>query len=225
MVKLPDFPTNVLSSDKTHLGFDEVTKRYKLLKSSFPYTAILTIGLDSSWRILNAELRQPDEIFTTQASCFDGLLCWIGSDRIRAFELHEEKLVAIHPLPSAVKRMNFGPNIAVTRSGQKSCKILHHNPTRNGVWSEEILESPENDNVVYSNPTTIALGILPDGRRVTYEIPATSSSSYNINFFYPSTKRCENIKIEKDSSFNGLEDFSYVEENTFPLVHITSVCP
>ncbi|CAI9088390.1 OLC1v1022699C1 [Oldenlandia corymbosa var. corymbosa] len=132
--------------DSYHFGFDPVNQRYKLLRicsvrvqekytTCRMHVEILTIGVDSSWRIIGC---LPHEgIEEGRSACLGGVLCWMNycGDRIIAFHLAQEKFIHI-PVPLEpgevdidfykadmtlyLKLTNFGPDIVITKPANKA---------------------------------------------------------------------------------------------------------
>ncbi|CAI9117938.1 OLC1v1019430C1 [Oldenlandia corymbosa var. corymbosa] len=156
MLKLPDSPPppgedgNGIRKYSYHLGFDLINKRYKLLKTCCGYdVAILTVGVDSAWRILDAS----EQMIKPPSKWLGGILCWEqNSCRITAFDLTKERFIHIDPVPREVfpsetsyelHLVNFGPNlVATSKSTHFDTKILRRylNTTNNGcgTWLDEL---------------------------------------------------------------------------------------
>ncbi|CAI9088091.1 OLC1v1022328C1 [Oldenlandia corymbosa var. corymbosa] len=186
-LKLPDSPpSNYEDGIVYHLGFVPVNKWYKLLKTCCCQdddVAILTVGVDSCWRMLLGV--QSEQNIDSQSKCLGGILCWAQSNnRIIAFDLTRERFIHIDPIPQGVfpfdsyelhlHLANFRPNLVVTgESWYFNSKILRYDlNTSNGcgTWVDElpelprIIQVPQYGASIYHPVYLTVLGIVPEGK-------------------------------------------------------------
>lgn len=236
-----------------HLGFDPVSKLFKLLKICPIYNhynddeeypeeesefvrnlkcEILTLGIDSSWRTI---ISAPEEI-KSRSVCLNGNLYWNESDgtsnsdnHFIAFHLGEEKFQLIpSPEPEPYCLMEFGPGLALV-SGRcypysNEAVICYGHGGESVVWTEQKFVHPRS-----RRRENRPVGVLPDGKVVVIDDEEINRLS-KFYIYDPSEGNLEKYIIWRSfsSSFSKREGISgyrsYHEENIISLSCLTA-CP
>ncbi|CAI9107540.1 OLC1v1006914C1 [Oldenlandia corymbosa var. corymbosa] len=233
MVKLPDLTfgkcKEAYHSSAYHLGYDPITKRYKLLNTSDDHAAILTIG-DSLWRNISPSVKSID-MTKRRGACLDGNICWeegrsAGQTVIVCFNLAEEKFVHIDSLVSG-SLISFGPSLILTRSNNASTRhpdqILYYD-YKNGIWINQPFMPPRlgarQDVDIADFPCIV--GVLPNGKLLLIDCFG-KSPIYQLYLFDLLKKEWEPIVTDTAAArICRIKHWFYFEENIISLIHLTS---
>ncbi|CAI9107543.1 OLC1v1006918C1 [Oldenlandia corymbosa var. corymbosa] len=233
MVKLPDLTFGECKeadhSGVYNLGYDPITKRYKLLNTSDNHAAILTIGVDSLWRNIPPSVTSID-MRIKRGACLDGNICWesrsASQNIIISFNLAQEKFIQIESFLVLGSLINFGPSLMVTRCNQSSGgpdEILYYD-YNNGIWIKQPFMPPRTEPLegVHIDEFPCIVGVFPNGKVLMLDCFGRSLI-YQYYLFDLSKKEWKPIATSDSLARRCMsKPRFYFEENIISLAHLTS---
>ncbi|CAI9106801.1 OLC1v1006025C1 [Oldenlandia corymbosa var. corymbosa] len=216
-------PTTKSPAFILRLGFDPVTKLYKLLKMSIDHHGeyikdceILTFGEGQGsvlpspeWRSIDSPSPPTEVEFFNTSVCYDGVIYgerWGGSDAICGFHLSKEMFFSF-PKPESCEEyersrlLHFGPGLTLSTYSytvvKAQCKVIScHGDLSPEVSSELKFEFQ----LMIGDKYLTVVGILPDGKIVSCGDLDDNSEQMMILYVYdPSRKKTENFQLDSAS--------------------------